>query len=121
MNDKISICKNESYVTDMNLSHFSTKYRALVIDSGAIIKLSGFRTLHNSACTFYTIPDVLKEIRDSKARHHLVNLPFKLQIRKESCAGVAHIISFSKMTGDYASLSVVDLKVLGLLYDLERG
>ena len=54
------------------------KYRALVIDSGAIIKHSAFSTLHNAAESYYTVPSVLDEIRDAKARQHLDNLPFEL-------------------------------------------
>ena len=60
----------------------------------------------------------MDEIRDSKARHHLETLPFELEVREPSKDGISHVIDFSKKTGDYASLSIVDLQVLGLLYDL---
>jgi RNA-binding protein NOB1 len=94
------------------------KYYSLIIDSGAIIKHSGFSTLHNSASKYFTTQGVIDEIRDSKARHHLDSLPFKLDVREPTPEGITKVVDFSKKTGDYASLSIVDLHVLALLYDL---
>lgn len=94
------------------------KYYALIVDSGAIIKHSGFSTLHNSASKYFTTQGVLDEIRDSKARHHLESLPFQMDVREPSAEGIAKVVEFSKKTGDFASLSIVDLHVLALLYDL---
>lgn len=96
------------------------KYYALVVDSGAIIKHSGFSTLHNSATKYVTTQGVIDEIRDAKARHHLESLPFKLEVREPSAEAIQAVLGFSKKTGDYASLSSVDLNVLGLLYDMEK-
>ena len=95
-------------------------YRALVVDSGPIIRLAGNSTLWNKAEKYYTVPAVLEEIRDAKARQHLASLPFELQARQPSQEGIQAIVSFSKKTGDYQSLSAVDIQVLALLYDLER-
>lgn len=96
------------------------KYYALVVDSGAIIKHSGFSTLHNSAQRYFTTQGVIDEVRDSKARSHLESLPFELQVRDPSPDGIAQVVAFSKKTGDYSSLSAVDMHVLALLYDLEK-
>ena len=96
------------------------KYFALVVDSGAIIKHSGFSTLHNASKRYFTTQGVYDEIRDSKAREHLENLPFDLEIREPTSEGLTKVIEFSKKTGDYASLSIVDLHVLALLYDLGK-
>lgn len=96
------------------------KYYALIVDSGAIIKHSGFSTLHNSASKYITTQGVIDEIRDSKARHHLESLPFQLNVREPTQEGITKVAEFSKKTGDYASLSRVDLHVLALLYDLEK-
>lgn len=95
-------------------------YYALVVDSGAIIKHSGFSTLHNSAQKYFTTQGVIDEIRDSKARNHLESLPFELQVREPSPEGLSQVVAFSKKTGDYSSLSAVDMHVLALLYDLEK-
>ena len=94
------------------------KYFALVVDSGAIIKHSGFSTLHNASKRYFTTQGVYDEIRDGKSREHLDNLPFDLEIRDPTSEGLTKVIEFSKKTGDYASLSIVDLQVLALLYDL---
>lgn len=96
------------------------KYHALVVDSGAIIKHTGFSRLHNTANKYITTQGVIDEIRDSKARAHLETLPFELEVREPSAEGLTKMVEFSKKTGDYASLSAVDMHILALLYDLEK-
>jgi RNA-binding protein NOB1 len=98
----------------------SQQYRFLVVDSGPIIRLTGVSTLFQKAQEFYTVPAVLQEIRDAKARRHLENLPFELKTREPSADAVQAVVDFSRQTGDYQSLSSVDLQVLALLYELER-
>jgi RNA-binding protein NOB1 len=96
-------------------------YRALVVDSGPIIRLTGLSSdFRRAARSYYTVPAVLGEIRDAKARLHLEQLPFSLITREASPDGIKAVVDFARQTGDYASLSAVDLQVLGLLYDLER-
>ena len=95
-------------------------YRYLVVDSGPIIRLHGMTSLWRRAKQFYTVPAVLQEIRDAKARQHLDNLPFGLVTRDPSPEAIQAVVDFSRQTGDHQSLSAVDLQVLGLLYDLER-
>lgn len=95
-------------------------YQFLVVDSGPIIRLTGMSTLWKKAKRFYTVPAVLQEIRDAKARQHLDNLPFTLTPREASREGMHAVVEFARQTGDYNSLSSVDIQVLGLLYDLER-
>jgi len=96
------------------------KYYALVVDSGAIIKHSGFSALHNAAQKYVTVQGVIDEIRDSKARQHLETLPFQLEVRNPTAEGISRVVEFSKKTGDYPSLSSVDIHVLALHYDLEK-
>jgi RNA-binding protein NOB1 len=95
-------------------------YRCLVVDSGPLIRMTGLSTLKDKAHAFYTVPGVLQEIRDAKARQHLDLLPFELQTRTPSNEGVQAVVQFAKKTGDYQSLSSVDVQVLALLYDLEK-
>ena len=101
-----------------------TCFNALVIDSGAIIKTATHystgisKPLLNSARTFYTVEGVLKEIRDSKSRHVLATLPFDIQVREPRAFATQAVAKFARLTGDYQSLSSVDLKVLGLQYEL---
>jgi RNA-binding protein NOB1 len=95
-------------------------YQYLVVDSGPIIRLTGLTTLWKKTKHFYTVPAVLQEIRDAKARTHLESLPFTLIPREASREGIHAVVAFARQTGDYNSLSSVDIQVLGLLYDLER-
>lgn len=47
-------------------------------------------------------------------------LPFDLKVQEPSPENIAYVREFSKKTGDYASLSAVDLKVVALTYQLEK-
>ncbi|KNE64942.1 hypothetical protein AMAG_10607 [Allomyces macrogynus ATCC 38327] len=73
----------------------SHKTRILVLDTAPLIKQI---PLYHVAERFITIPDVLNEVRDERAREYLMRLPFRIETR----------------TGDFPSLSLVDLRVLAL-------
>jgi RNA-binding protein NOB1 len=88
----------------------------LVVDSGAIIKGTNLAPL---AENFWTVPDVLAEIRDKRARAILETLPFTLQTREPSAEAMKAVANFSRKTGDFASLSLTDLRVMALTYMLE--
>ena len=55
----------------------------LIVDSGAIIKGCGYE-FHKTSKRFWTVQDVINEIRDSKSLHLLETLPFELEIRWDS-------------------------------------
>mmetsp|Transcript_29410 Transcript_29410/g.70721 ORF Transcript_29410/g.70721 Transcript_29410/m.70721 type:complete len:644 (+) Transcript_29410:142-2073(+) len=97
-----------------------TVYRALVIDSGPIIKNTATSKLYGKANLYYTTPAVIQEIRDAKARQSLDQLPFELNEKEPSQEAMERVIAFAKQTGDYASLSKVDIQVLALCVDLEK-
>lgn len=90
----------------------------LVIDAGAIISGQGFGYF-NAAKKFWSVREVIDEIRDSKARHFLSTLPFEIEIRAPSDRAMKAVAEFAKKTGDLAQLSLNDLKILALTYDLE--
>lgn len=46
-------------------------------------------------------------------------LPFDLQVREPRTDSIKHCVEFAKKTGDYASLSGIDIKVISLTYELE--
>jgi RNA-binding protein NOB1 len=98
----------------------NSRYRCLVVDSGPIIKHAGIRNLFGKAELYITVPGVMDEIRDGKARAHLEQWPMELQVKSPTPESIHRIIAFSKQTGDYAALSKVDLEVLALVLDLER-
>ncbi|KAG9288304.1 hypothetical protein G9A89_021335 [Geosiphon pyriformis] len=92
------------------------KLISLVLDSAPLIKETPVRHL---AEKFYTVPEVLAEIRDKKSRDYLAQLPFDLVTVIPSDDSLKQVVNFSKKTGDFSTLSVVDLKVLALTYMLE--
>ena len=59
----------------------SPSVKHLVLDTAAII--TGVR-LEGIAQHYYTIEEVVREVRDARARQRLDSLPFKLEIRRPS-------------------------------------
>ncbi|EXX71105.1 Nob1p [Rhizophagus irregularis DAOM 197198w] len=94
----------------------NTSSKRLVIDSGPLIKGINVRAF---AEKIYTIPEVISEIRDKHSRDFLNQISFDLQIKVPSDEALREVVNFSKKTGDFASLSAVDLRVLALTYMLE--
>lgn len=92
----------------------------LVIDSGAIIRGHSY-TLSNHTKRVCTIQEVINEIRDSKSRNLLDLLPYTLEIMSPSDSAMKAVIDFSKKTGDFAVLSLTDLKLIALMYTLEAS
>jgi RNA-binding protein NOB1 len=88
----------------------------LVVDSGGFITGAPLWELGQHVIT---LNEVINEIRDKATRLKLQTLPFDLEIRKPSTNALKAVTEFSKKTGDYASLSAVDLMVLAVTYDLE--
>lgn len=66
-----------------------------------------------------TVPDVIEEVRHKRQIRRLCVLPYDLQVREPRPESIKHCVEFSKKTGDYASLSGIDIKVIALTYELE--
>jgi len=92
-----------------------SKAEYLVVDSGGFIKDVPLREI---ASNIVTLADVIEEIRDKATRQRLKVLPYEIEYRQPTAKGLRVVTEFSKKTGDYSSLSVTDLKVLALTYDL---
>ncbi|KAI9499178.1 Nin one binding Zn-ribbon like-domain-containing protein [Zychaea mexicana] len=88
----------------------------LIVDTNAIVNGT---TLQRTANEFYTCPEVITEVRSAHSREYLTRLPFEIQIEDPTEDAMKAVVEFSKKTGDYASLSLPDLKVLALTYTLE--
>ena len=88
----------------------------LVVDAGPIIK--GER-LEKLAVNFWTVPEVIAEIRDSKSRERLQNLPYELKTLEPDAKSMKAVTDFAKKTGDLQAISFNDLKVIALTYMLE--
>ncbi|KAF9187060.1 Nin1 binding protein [Haplosporangium sp. Z 767] len=91
---------------------------SLVLDTSPFLR-GGALKLRALADKFFTIPEVLNEIRDKQARKDLAILPFDIQVINPTEASVRAVAAFARKTGDYAVLSATDLRVLALTYQLE--
>eukprot|EP00529_Nitzschia_sp_RCC80_P017769 CAMPEP_0113499278 /NCGR_PEP_ID=MMETSP0014_2-20120614/31659_1 /TAXON_ID=2857 /ORGANISM="Nitzschia sp." /LENGTH=821 /DNA_ID=CAMNT_0000393435 /DNA_START=109 /DNA_END=2574 /DNA_ORIENTATION=+ /assembly_acc=CAM_ASM_000159 len=99
-------------------------FYALVVDSGVIVKSSGeIITKLRGVAQRYVCPyGVIEEIRDSRSRQALQQAQTLLDLtpRHPTPQSIEAIIEFSKQTGDFPSLSTVDIHVLALTLDMER-
>ncbi|OJT05334.1 20S-pre-rRNA D-site endonuclease nob1 [Trametes pubescens] len=93
----------------------------LVLDAGPLLSLAPLRGLSEA---YYTVPQVLDELKDKRAREHFERLGLSAGVRIEmkgpSTASIAHVIQWAKKTGDYAVLSHPDICVLALTYELDQ-
>ncbi|KAI0268115.1 Nin one binding Zn-ribbon like-domain-containing protein [Gloeopeniophorella convolvens] len=106
----------------MASSSSSAACRNIVLDAGPLLMLSPLRGL---AETYYTVPQVLDELKDKRAREHFEKLGLvagvNVKVQSPDPASLAHVIQFAKKTGDYSVLSLADLSVIALTYSLERA
>ncbi|OCT82379.1 hypothetical protein XELAEV_18024906mg [Xenopus laevis] len=93
-----------------------TKVQHVVADAGAFLRNAA---LQNIGTDIYTVREVVSEIRDKETRRRLAVLPYELQFKEPNSENIQLVTEFSKKTGDYASLSSTDIKVLALTYQLE--
>ena len=67
------------------------KCKKLVLDAGPLLSLSPLRGLANS---FFTVPQVLSELKDSRARAHFERLGLmsgvKIEVRSPDPASLSH-------------------------------
>ncbi|KAG5654622.1 hypothetical protein H0H81_011597 [Sphagnurus paluster] len=93
----------------------------LVLDAGPLLSLSPLRGI---AETYVTVPQVLAELKDKRAREHFEQLGLisgvNVRVQSPDAASLAHVIQWAKKTGDYSVLSHPDLCVLALTYALHE-
>ncbi|CAA7260060.1 unnamed protein product [Cyclocybe aegerita] len=98
-----------------------SRCKRLVLDAGPLLFLSPLRGL---ADMYLTVPQVLAELRDSRAREHFERLGLisgvKVEVRSPDAASVAHVIQWAKKTGDYTVLSHPDICILALTHALSQ-
>ncbi|CAG7848907.1 20S-pre-rRNA D-site endonuclease nob1; AltName: Full=Pre-rRNA-processing endonuclease nob1 [Serendipita indica DSM 11827] len=99
----------------------SPRVQALVLDAGPLLSLAPLRGL---AKEYYTVPQVLGELKDEKSRTHFQNLGLsagvKVETRVPDTAAIAHVTLAAKKSGDYSVLSTADLYVIALTYALHQ-
>ncbi|KAJ1679749.1 20S-pre-rRNA D-site endonuclease nob1 [Spiromyces aspiralis] len=104
---------------EASASNSSKLIKTLVIDTNPLLK--GLKIGHISE-KYVTVPEVLQEVRSKGARSNLESLllGLDLEVVEPDVESLNFVTNFSKMTGDFASLAIADLRVLALTYMLER-
>lgn len=69
---------------------------------------------------FYTTRDVISEVKDANARRRLKLIEHAITLRVPSKEAMASVVEFARHSGDYANLSLTDLKVVALAWMLEH-
>ncbi|XP_037784679.1 RNA-binding protein NOB1-like [Penaeus monodon] len=92
------------------------KAKHLVADTAAFVKNVPLWEYGEEICS---TPEVIGEIRDRHTKQHIQSLPVKIELKQPKPESIKFINEFSKKTGDFASLSLADIKVLALTYELE--
>uniref|UniRef100_T2M3I8 RNA-binding protein NOB1 n=1 Tax=Hydra vulgaris TaxID=6087 RepID=T2M3I8_HYDVU len=95
----------------------SFKLSCIVADSAAFIRNVDLQSLGKR---IFTIGEVIDEIRDCATKQRLSVLPYEIEFREPSSECLKFVSEFSKKTGDFKSLSAVDLRVIALTYQLEK-
>lgn len=93
------------------------KIKHLVVDTSAFIKNVQLQEVGEN---IVTCQEVLDEIKNDKQLSRLVVLPYDLKIRQPFQENFQWVTEFAKKTGDYAALSLTDLKVIALTFELEK-
>lgn len=114
---EITTGSNEQAVDNISVKDF-TKIDSLVLDATPLITQSA-SALQQHACNFYTTPGVHGELRDEHARSQLVLWADKLKVRHPKPEYIAKVTSFAKLNGDFSVLSLNDLHIIALAYELE--
>ncbi|KAJ2003114.1 20S-pre-rRNA D-site endonuclease nob1, partial [Coemansia thaxteri] len=91
----------------------------LVVDTNPFVK--GL-VLDAIATRFVTVPEVVHELRSraAKDRYHDLDTRHGIETISPDAESMQAVCNFAKKTGDFASLSVADLKVLALAFMLEK-
>lgn len=93
----------------------------IVLDAGPLLKNDlSLSTLLAKCEELVTAPSILSEIRDQSARDRVETTlrPF-LTLRVPSPSSIKVITDFARKTGDLAVLSIPDIQVLALAYEIE--
>ncbi|XP_039252998.2 RNA-binding protein NOB1-like [Styela clava] len=93
------------------------KAQHLVVDSGGFLKNANIQSMGEK---IYSIREVVTEIRDKATRQRLSFLPYEINFKQPTPESIQKIVDASKRTGDYPSLSLVDVKVLAMTYELTK-
>ncbi|XP_063951101.1 RNA-binding protein NOB1-like [Lytechinus pictus] len=93
------------------------KAEHVVVDAVAFFKNV---QLQDVAESVHTLQAVVNEIRDKATRQRLSVLPYDIKFREPSSECIQIVSDFARKTGDYQSLSAVDIRVIALAYQLTK-
>lgn len=68
----------------------------------------------------YTVDEVIAEVRNNRQKQALQVLPYEPKVQQPDSESLKFVTDFAKKTGDFATLSLTDLKVVALTYQLEK-
>lgn len=94
-----------------------SKIEHLIVDTAGFIDKA---PLQDFGVNVYTIQEVINEVTNKRQKTDLSVLPYTLNIETVFPEHVQFVINFSKKTGDYPNLSVTDLKVIALAYQIHK-
>lgn len=90
----------------------------LVLDAAPLITQTA-SALQQYASLFFTTPGVYGELQDEHTRNQLLLWAEDLVVRQPKQASVDKVSSFAKLTGDFSVLSLNDIHIIALAYELE--
>ncbi|AMD19139.1 HBR238Wp [Eremothecium sinecaudum] len=95
------------------------KAKAIVLDASPLIT-GDFSEYLNCTKSFYTTPSVYNEIKDEAARKKIEILgSYNFTVKQPAPEYIKIVREFAKLTGDSTVLSVNDIDILALTYQLE--
>lgn len=92
---------------------------SLVLDATPLITQSA-SALQQYAAKHFTTPGVKAELRDDSARNQLLLWGDSLVVRQPKQEFIDKVSAFAKLTGDYSVLSMNDIHIIALAYELEH-
>ena len=90
----------------------------LVLDATPLITQSA-SALQQYASRYFTTPGVKAELRDEHARNQLLLWGDSLVVRQPKQEFIDKVSAFAKLTGDYSVLSMNDIHIIALAYELQ--
>ena len=89
----------------------------IIMDANAFISSGNMLDLGANSILISTV-EVLDELRDSKTRDKISNLPFEIETRSVGKKSLEFVKEFARKSGDIGSLSDVDLGIVALAYEV---
>lgn len=93
------------------------KIEHLIVDTAGFISKA---PLQDFGVNIYTIQEVVNEVTNKRQKTDLSVLPYTLNIETVFPENIQFVVNFSKKTGDYPNLSITDVKVIALAYQVHK-